>query len=397
MQTGKPSSEARQYVMRRDGYSRVATNQGTSKQNGAVQDLRTHFLRHSFLSWVLLPLAVYGWESLAPLHWKASCSQGYSLASLFPLGFVELHYLYSESCAWSAMKSLLSEPELVVLKHFGVLQHRKWLLLLGVCEGFILFTDMNFPFVARACDDILTEDWSKAWQDVPVVGYFVASLVGRLRFWGFALLATLTVILTNGVLGLLLCIPFSHDAQPSGSDFVAWARAAETAMMPSVALLAEEMANQKRHLLDYSQATSDPGTFGNKLDADAAVMFEDFNQRLAAHIHFSESAHFMLLMLGKLLLGRCLQLSIQSSFLALAFHQEAAGAKNKVILGFCLNTTLLVHRTLHSMRMLGCVGLPLLLLIVVCVAWAGAKIALAFVCKDHLWNLTTGCVKLSQQ
>ena len=316
--------------------------------------------------------------------------------SLFPLGFVELHYLYAESCAWSAMKSMLSEPELVILKHFGVLQHRKWLLLLGLCEAFLLFTDMTFPFVARACDDILTEDWGKAWRDVPFVGRLTAELVGALRFWGFALLATLTVILTNGVLGLLLCIPFSHNGQATGSDFVAWARAAETAMMPSVALLAEEMANQKRHLVDYSRGEGSE-SFGNKLDPDAAVMFEDFNQKLAAHIHFSESAHFMLLMLGKLLLGRCMQLWIQSSFLALAFHREGAGAKDKVILGCCLGATLLVHRTLHSMRMLGCMGLPLLFLIIACVAWAGAKIALAFVCKDHLWNLTTGCVKLSEQ
>ena len=387
--------------MRPDGYSRVATNAGNPKPelDKSVQvTLRTQFLRHSLLSWVVLPLAVYGWESLAPRQFKASCSQGYSLFSLLPLFLVELHYLYAESCAWSAMKSLVSEPELVILKHFGVLQHRKWLLLLGLCEGFILFTDATFPFVARACDEILTEDWGTAWRDVPLVGQFIAGLVRAVRFWGFALLATSTVILVNGVAGPLLCIPFSHDGQATGTDFVAWARAAETALMPSVAMLAEEMANQKRHFADHSQADAREGAapFGNKLDPDTAVMYEDFNRNLAAHIHFSESAHFMLLMLGKLLLGRCLQLWIQSSFLALAFHREAAGAKDKVILGCCLGATLLLHRALHSMKVLGCMGLPLLLLILACVAWSGAKIAWAFFCPDHIWNLTTGCVQLSQ-
>ncbi|CAE6937705.1 PUB49 [Symbiodinium natans] len=392
----------------RNGYSRVPTTAGTAGPPKHPEKptwvLRTQFLRHSFLVWVVLPLCVYSWDVLAPSRFKASCSQGYSLTSLFPLCLVELHYLYAESCAWSAMKALLSQPELVILKQFGVLQYRKWLVLLGLCEGFLLFTDVSFPFVARACDEILTEDWGRAWGDVPMIGQLMASLVAAVRFWGFALLATVAVILTNGVAGLLLCIPFSPDGQTgqtgqtTGAEFVAWARAAETAMMPSVAFLAEEMANQKRHLTDYSEARSDEGagSFGNKLDPDAAVMFENFNRNLAAHIHFSESAHFMLLMLGKILLGRCLQLWIQSSFLALAFHQEAAGAKDKVILGCCLGAVLLLHRALHSMKMLGCMGLPLLVLIIACVTWAGAKIALAFVCKDHLWNLTTGCVKLSQ-
>ena len=38
-------------------------------------------------------------------------------------------------------------------------------------------------------------------------------------------------------------------------------------------------------------------------------------------------------------------------------------------------------------------GLPVLILIIGFVIWSGAKVAFAFICEEHLWNLTTGCVK----
>ena len=38
-------------------------------------------------------------------------------------------------------------------------------------------------------------------------------------------------------------------------------------------------------------------------------------------------------------------------------------------------------------------GLPVLILIIAFVTWSGAKVAFAFICEDHLWNITTGCVK----
>ena len=95
---------------------------------------------------------------------------------------------------------------------------------------------------------------------------------------------------------------------------------------------------------------------------------QDFNQKLADHLHLVESFHFLtLLILGcahklrvcqmtvlcirfafpvfmqfavpspefpvlrllKIFIGRCLQLWIQASFLVMAFHSEGAGAKDK--------------------------------------------------------------------
>jgi len=69
----------------------------------------------------------------------------------------------------------------------------------GICEAFLLFTDVTFPFVARECDDILTENWKTAWRDVPMVGDFAVKMLSKLRFWGFALLSSATGILVNGV------------------------------------------------------------------------------------------------------------------------------------------------------------------------------------------------------
>lgn len=100
----------------------------------------------------------------------------------------------------------------------------------------------------------------------------------------------------------------------------------------------------------------------------SVVFCQDFNQKLADHLHLVESFHFLtLLILGcahkvhvcqmtvlwirfafpvcilfavlssefhmlrllKIFIGRCLQLWIQASFLVMAFHSEGAGAKDK--------------------------------------------------------------------
>lgn len=381
-------------------YSPVAVIYENSARHSArpaiISDLQTNFFRAAFAAWVLLPLGIVAWEWAAP-SWRASCEKGFSNFSLVLLIMVGLHHLYSESCAYTALTSLLSQPEMVIMRHFGVVRRRKYLVAVGMCEAFLLFTDVTFPFVARECDDILTENWKTAWRDVPMVGDFAVKMVEKLRFWGFALLCSATGILVNGVLGLL-CMPFwrSKDSV-SGTDFVAWARAAETSMMPSVALLAEEMANQKRYVVDYKdnpaarKARSD--FIYGRLDADTATMFEDFNQKLADHLHLVESFHFLTLLLLKIFVGRCLQLWIQASFLAMAFHSEGAGAKDKVVVSCIVSALILLHRAAHGVKALGCTGLPVLILIIGFLIWSGAKVAFAFICEEHLWNLTTGCVK----
>jgi len=149
-------------------------------------------------AWVLLPLGIVAWEWAAP-SWRASCEKGFSNFSLVLLIVVGLHHLYSENCAYTALTSLLSQPEMVIMRHFGVVRRRKYLVAVGICEAFLLFTDVTFPFVARECDDILTENWKTAWRDVPMVGDFAVKMLSKLRFWGFALLSSATGILVNGV------------------------------------------------------------------------------------------------------------------------------------------------------------------------------------------------------
>lgn len=77
----------------------------------------------------------------------------------------------------------------------------------------------------------------------------------------------------------------------------------------------------------------------------------------------------------------------------MAFHSEGAGAKDKVVVSCIVSALILLHRAAHGMKALGCTGLPVLILIVGFVIWSGAKVAFAFICEEHLWNLTTGCVK----
>ena len=145
-----------------------------------------------------MPLGIVAWEWAAP-SWRASCEKGFSNFSLVLLIVVGLHHLYSENCAYTALTSLLSQPEMVIMRHFGVVRRRKYLVAVGICEAFLLFTDVTFPFVARECDDILTENWKTAWRDVPMVGDFAVKMLSKLRFWGFALLSSATGILVNGV------------------------------------------------------------------------------------------------------------------------------------------------------------------------------------------------------
>lgn len=118
--------------------------------------------------------------------------------SLVLLLMVGLHHLYSELCAYDSLTSLLSQPEMVIMRHFGVVRRRKYLVTVGICEAFLLFTDVTFPFVARECDDILTENWKTAWRDVPMIGDVAVQMVETLRFWGFAVLSSATGILVNG-------------------------------------------------------------------------------------------------------------------------------------------------------------------------------------------------------
>ncbi|CAJ1429687.1 unnamed protein product [Effrenium voratum] len=375
---------------RLEGYARVAASDGNDKYE-AVQELQCQFFRHAFLAWLLLPIAYFAWEFLAPEAAHATCHQGFSNVSLVLLFVVQIHQIYAECRAWNALTSMLAQPEMVVMRHFGVFRSRKFLIVVGLCEAFLLFADVSFPFVARACDHILTDNWQIAWSDVPLVGAFAVRVLTRVRFWGLALLSSLGAIFVNGVLGLL-CMPFRSDSNLGGADYVALARAAETAMMPSVALLAEEIANQRRYVVDYKdhdaeRARNKAHVLYGRLDSDTATAFEDFNQTLAAHVHLSESIHFLMLLLLKTFVGRCFQLWIQSSFLALAFHQESAGAKDKVIVACVLGALILLHRASHGMRNLGCTGLPVLLLIIAFVIWSGAKVAFAFICEALAFTL----------
>lgn len=99
----------------------------------------------------------------------------------------------------------------------------------------------------------------------------------------------------------------------------------------------------------------------------------------------------------KVFLGNLLQLWLQASFFALTFDNTGEQAKIKVLISMLISALQAVARVWHSIGRLGLVGCLNAILVVVALLWVGAKVYFAYICEDHLWNLTTGCVTMEKE
>lgn len=104
-------------------------------------------------------------------------------------------------------------------------------------------------------------------------------------------------------------------------------------------------------------------------------------------------------MSARVLLENCLQLWVQASFFGLVFEELSPSARTKALLSLMLGLVSAAYKS--AMTTLVVVGdrrwdvaiIPALVLGTI--AWTAAKVYFAYSCDSHLWNLTSGCVRLT--
>lgn len=404
----------KQLQLQSGSYEPVKMNQRVFQLMNAGQQMQimeSNFWNHALITWVVVPVFVV-LQVYVP-YLEPSCSEGFRDCTIFVVLAIEAHHIFAEQKCWTAAKALVTPPELSVLRHLGVLRHRSRFALLGILECLDLYTDLTFPFIARVCDENITEKWRHAWQQVPYLGKQLDAFVSVSRFWGLALMCVSLNVLITGLLGLwrmrqqvllrkhLLHIDDTTDdfTRISGEVFFGWARSAETAMMPSVAMLCEEMASQKRWKFDPSKDASaatkgrERYTLG-KMDLKELEMSEVQDLEEKERVDAAGKFHFTLLLFIKVFIGNVLSLWLQGSFLALTFDVTENEAKVKIIASMVISAVQATVRCIHASDQLGLFGCLSSGFIMFFVGWSFTKVYFAYSCKDHLWNLTSGCVKL---
>lgn len=377
---------------------------------GSILTLEAGLLRNATLTWVGLPIIVTV-QALIPWT-QPSCSHGFNNWGLLVLAALEIHHVLAESQSWAAAKELLAPPELAVLRQLGILGTRRRYVILGILEVIDLYTDLSFPFIVRACDSLTTQRWSEAWAEVPLVGGALSQVVLVMRFWGITLVVILINVAVTGLYGLwkmrqqvdlrkkMLDIEEKPLPRISGEVFFAWAQSSHTAMMPSCAMLCEEMASQKMwkydHTKDAVHATQARANYvHDKIDHVTLAKSELNNDEEQARVEAAGTIHFLLLLFVKVFLGNALSLWFQGSFLALTFEVTETEARIKVIISMIISALQAVVRCCIASGKLGLPGVVMSIFIMSFVVWSFVKVYHAYTCVDHLWNLTTGCVASS--
>jgi len=384
------------------------------------------FRNHAIVIWIFTPLCI-GLQWLSQVL-RPTCKVGYSDVALVFVGLALAHHLYSESKAWEAAKNLLAPPEVTVMRHLGVLRRRRRLVILGLLEDLDLYTDMAFPLIAHSCDLQITDHWLRSWRVVPVVGRVVAPVLEQIKFWGSSAILVSIVMLWGIYCTINLIGRCSEDAvlkeaqletqtlrntastQPhmqmpriDGQAFYALARLSEPAVMPSVALLCEEMGRQRKWVFDEGRVNQ--GTFEalkarqditlGKADYKLLAKLEIQNHEVSQRVETASKMYSMFILFGRVLIGNAAQLWLQASFFQLAFDGMAIESRVKLIIGMAISALTVIVRSRQAATSLGCIGVFFSMPNLILVLWSFAKIVMAYKCEDHVWNITSGCIDLS--
>jgi len=186
-----------------------------------------------------------------------------------------------------------------------------------------------------------------------------------------------------------------------GATFYRWAESAETAVMPSVAMLCEEMGHQREFLYDASKDSKeamdarDKVAYG-KLDLHQAMHTELMQIDEEKKVKKAAMWHYTAILTIKVLVGNALQLWLQSSFYGVTFDVTGLEAKIKVIVMMACSTLLALIRCKLIVPKLGLVGVALAAMIMILSAWAGVKVYFVYKCASHVWNISSGCVDLDE-
>jgi len=336
-----------------------------------------------------------------------TCADGYPDWTLLFVLALEAHHIWAESHAWAAAKNLVTPPERTIMQHFGVFRWRRRMVLLGVLAEIDTYTDLTFPLLAKACDSELTAHWERAWIEVPVLGPTTVSLVHHLRFWGVAAVFVFLNVLLTGFGGLFRMAQEMYSSPQDAVDtdhgvhgvaFLVWAKAAEVAAMPSVAMLCTEMAAQKRYIFDEdaegaTEARQEAAL--GKLDYQTALEREQIDREAKEQLDAEEQCYFVSVIIVKTFIGNMLQLWLQASFFALTFDSTGAKAKYKVIASMAISALQAMVSSYNAISRLSGFGAVMAGLLWAFLAWVAAKMYYSYRCPDHLWNLTSGCVYMS--
>jgi len=386
---------------------------------GTIATLEQQCLRNAVVTWVVLPVWVV--INACVTAWTFVCTAGFHDLTLLALVAIEVHHIYAEVCAWAAVKALLAPREIGVLRQLGVLRMRRRLVVLGVLEMLDLYTDLVFPFLARACmqeHGDVTQQWREAWRQVPVVGIVVAQVVKWLSFWGCSLFLTVGKVMLIGGVGIGQMfhhmrmrerqVDFTASGgrcpRISGEVFVTWADSAQTAMMPSVAHLCEEIALQRQYKLDLqghggskdvrkAMEARFNSAFG-KTTREMAAQLEIQDIREQEHIREVAAFEYVLMLIMTVFVGNVLQLWLQSSFFSLRFNEMGMKAKCKVLISMALSLSVALAHLKDGVQRGGTCGCMLSLFIFALLLLCCAKVYFVYHCPSHVWNLTTGCVEL---
>jgi len=372
--------------------------------------------------WVFLPIFA-GMQWMVPML-RPTCESGYSNYSLLIVALVVGHHLAAESRSWAAARGLISRPEKTIMHQLGVIGRRRRLLVLGLLEDLDIYTDLMFPFIAYSCDAKITERWLQSWSEVPTIGHPLVRIFRHLRFWGFSGLGVAAACM-GGIFGLSRLMLYRNDYRQrgiegmhseigvectprsptrlTGEEFFSLARFSDIALMPSLADLCQEMAEQRRWIfaskeeeggaLNRTRAQTD-AIFG-KVTAHDLQLAELRDEAARERVDRAQQVYFVILLLGRTLVGNALQLWLQSSFFELGYENLGREAHVKLVIGMAISVLHLCVRCFDAFSKLGCFSLPFVVINVAVMAWSMAKIGYAFTCPQHVWNLSTGCVDIA--
>lgn len=375
-------------------FSSVITSPGNATNMKSTATLKVDCMYHAIACWVILP--IYILLQSCVVSFKPSCSGGFSnLASILLVALL-VHYVYIENKGWVVVKSVLSPGEVIIMRQMGVFQCRRREFGLGFILVLDLYTDLVFPCLAHSCNmHYPSESWQRGWAKV-------------VEFWAFALACVLVRISLDGGIGIfqMMQTQSPDDDDCSGASmttsetFFSLAENADTALIPSVAMFCREMACEKGFSFDWGADTltnmqiSHDAMLGH-VAQDAVIDGLD-DEEVTERARSAELSYASAGLILKVLFGNVPMLWLQASCLGAAYSFMGVEARIKLVMSVLLSTTVLLTRCwVFSVR----VGYLFVLVTVtpslLLVIWAAVKICFEiFICKHHIWNLSTGCTDL---
>jgi len=365
-----------------------------------IQEILGYMKCHAVVIWVCVPVWVLANKALSLL--TPTCAGGYSNYTLIFVALVQVHLMWTEQKTWYLTKSLLTPPEVTVMRHLGVTAKRRRKLIQGMMEECEVIFAMLFPFIAHECHSI-TSFWLQSWVKVPVIGEVLVRVFSVLRYWGTAGILALIVMIA-GIFGLVrMCthvginmkeVDNLPDSRLTGKEFFALASYANTSKLPGISMLAEAMANQRKFQYDSSKDARErtKSTSNYWLDPRMYESLELQNTEEAHAVEAKSTQYHRFDLMVNVLVCSVMLIWLQASFFAISFDHTGVEAKVKLIGNIALAASLALYRSSTSIPTLKFLGLFLFVIVACLVAWAGAKVYFAFKCEHHLWNLMNGCI-----